>query len=77
MSHLTHAAHTAHALKEATKTDGLEGAVSGAIGIAGTAALGAAALGLVLTPLGWGVMLGLGATAGGTGAPKKLRSKFE
>jgi hypothetical protein len=76
MSHISHAAHAVHALKEATQHDGAEGAVAGALGVATTVALGAAAFGMALTPIGWGVMLGIGATAGGTGALKRLRDKF-
>ncbi len=76
MSGLKHMMHVAHCFKAAAENDGATGAVAGAAGVAGSAAALAAAAGLALTPLGWAVFLGAGATAGGMGAFKALRDKL-
>lgn len=64
--------HGVHMLRHATEHDGWEGAAAGALGVAGTTALALGAAGLMLTPLGWGLALGTGAVAGGSGLLKKM-----
>jgi hypothetical protein len=66
-------AHAAHALHAATECEGAEGAFVGAAGVVAAATATLALFGLALTPLGWGLAAGVGATAGGTGLLKKAR----
>jgi hypothetical protein len=58
-------------LKIASESSGAKAALAGAVGVAGTVATGAAIAGFALTPIGLGVMLAVGATAGSTGGIKK------
>jgi hypothetical protein len=73
--HLNHARHALHGFKEAAKHDGAKGALAGAVGTATAVATGVGLAGLALTPLGWALAAGVGATAGGTGLFKKVFGK--
>ena len=71
---MEHRDRAVHALNRASEhAGGAKGALWGALGLAFAIAAGLAAIGLMLTPIGWALFLILGALAGCFGLFKKVR----